>query len=134
VDAGLYIHFLERAEEMIAHYTYGEHYPRGVAPQVLSREALEILSGVSSARNYPFSDEALFDLMGLDINAYDIEMVVSEEDFRRWRLDLRVQDAYSYALFERLVQKDCAMDAKRAERGSAPAEAGCLKKAGKHTS
>jgi spiro-SPASM protein len=109
VDPQLYLQFLERNEEAIAHYTYGEHYPRGVAPRVLSREAVEVLSGVSSARNFPSSAEALCDLMGLDINSYDIEMVVSEEDFRRWRLDLRIQDAYAYALFECLVQKEPAL-------------------------
>ena len=109
VDPDMYLHFLQRAEEQIAHYTYGEHYPRGAAPQVLSAEALEVLCGVSSARNFPFSDEAIFDLMGLDINSYDIEMVVSPEDFRRWRLDLRVRDAYSFALCERLFQKEPAL-------------------------
>jgi len=109
VDPALFLHFLERAQDQLAHYTYGEHYPRGAAPQVLSAEALEILCGVSSARNFPFSDEALFDLMGIDINAYDIEMVVSDEDFRRWRLDLRARDAYSFALISLLVQKEPAL-------------------------
>jgi spiro-SPASM protein len=109
VDPDLYLHFLQRAEGQIAHYTYGEHYPRGAAPQVLSAEAIEILHGVSSARNFPFSDEAIFDLMGLDINSYDIEMVVSPEDFRRWRLNLRVHDAYSFALFALLLEKEPAL-------------------------
>jgi len=103
IDPELFLHFQRRAEEQLAHYAYGEHYPRGVAPQVLSAEALRILRGVSSARNFPFTDEAIFDLMGLDINSYDIEMIVSRHDFRRWRLDLRIRDAYSFALAERLL-------------------------------
>ncbi|MDR2734116.1 MAG: spiro-SPASM protein [Spirochaetota bacterium] len=104
IDPELFLQFQQRAEEQLAHYAYGEHYPRGVTPQVLSAEALAILRGVSSARNFPFTDEAIFDLMGLDINSYDIEMIVSRHDFRRWRLDLRIRDAYSFALAERLLR------------------------------
>lgn len=96
LDPELVASFIAAGERQIAQYTYGEHYPRGTAPEVLSSEALEILTGIASGNNRPFNDEAIFDLMGLDINAYDIEMVVSEIDFRRWRLDLRARSRHAW--------------------------------------
>lgn len=89
--------------EAIAHYSYGEHYPRGVAPQVLSREALQILRGVASGNNRPLDDEAIFDLMGININAYDIEIQVSPLDFRQLRLDLRGRSFMAAALLRNLA-------------------------------
>lgn len=102
-DPALGVKFAEINSGEIAHYTYGEHYPRGIAPQVLSAEAVQILAGVSSGSNRPFDDEGIMDLMGLDINAYDIEIDVSPVDFRRHRLDLRARSRISCRLLEQLA-------------------------------
>lgn len=106
LDPSLIGHFVQVGERQLAHYVYGEHFPRGMAPEVLSAEALTILCGVSSGRDFPFSDEAIFDLMGLDINSWDIEMVVSEHDFRRMRLDLRVMTSEAAARMRSLLTLD----------------------------
>lgn len=83
--------FARMTIERIAHYTYGEHYPLGVAPHALSRECVQVLRNVASGNYTTMDDEAFMDLMGLDINNYDIEVDVSPEDFRRYRLDLRAR-------------------------------------------
>ena len=89
--------------ERLAHFTYGEHYPLGVAPCALAHDTVKILCNVASGNYTPMDDEAFMDLMGLDINSYDIEVDVSEDDFRRYRLDLRVRDIEKRFLISRLV-------------------------------
>jgi len=106
MDPGLVTAFLGTGRHRIAQYVYGEHYPKGIAPQVLSAEALAILAGVSSGNDFRFGEEAIFDLMGLDINSWDIEMVVSETDFRRMRLDLRIRSAEALARMKALLAID----------------------------
>ena len=88
--------------DRIAHYTYGEHYPRGVAPHALSGDAVKILRNVASGNYTPMDDEAFMDLMGLDINSYDIEVDVSPDDFRRYRLDFRARSRERLVLIEQL--------------------------------
>lgn len=105
-DPALIERFVEVGERQLAQYVYGEHFPRGMAPGVISAEALTILVGVSSGRDFPFADEAIFDLIGLDINSWDIEMVVSEQDFRRMRLDLRVTTPEAAARTQDLLRLD----------------------------
>ena len=106
LDPALITSFVETGKRQMAHYVYGEHFPQGIAPEVLSAEALEILHGVSSGQDYVFSDTAIFDLMGLDINAWDIEMVVSKKDFRRMRLDLRVLTEEAAFRMQALLKRD----------------------------
>lgn len=103
VDGALAERYAAMTVERIAHYTYGEHYPRGIAPQALSAEAVRILAGIASGNNRPFDDEAIMDLMGLDINSYDIEIDVSPVDFRRYRLDLRTRSRISCRLIGQLL-------------------------------
>jgi len=109
--ADLYAPFLEAelgeryaaiTQERIAHYTYGEHYPRGVAPHALAQDTVRILRNVASGNFTPMGDEAFMNLMGLDINSYDIEVDVSPDDFRRYRLDLRARNRERVALIAQL--------------------------------
>ena len=39
LDPSLIGHFVQVGERQLAHYVYGEHFPRGMAPEVLSAEA-----------------------------------------------------------------------------------------------
>jgi len=105
LEVTLGIEMVERNNEEISHYTYGEHYPKGIAPEVLSLEALKILHKVASGNNKPLDNEAIFDLMGIDINSYDVEIVVSAEDFRRYRLDFRAIKLENRRLIEKFAQQ-----------------------------
>ncbi len=105
LEAELGKKFSEINNQEAAHYTYGEHFPRGITPQVLSKEAMTILRNVASGNNLPFNDEAIFDLMGININNYDIEIEVSHIDFRHYRLDLKSRTFMQNAQIKKIIEK-----------------------------
>ncbi len=105
LDATLGSEMVDRNNEESGHYTYGEHYPKGIAPEVLSLDCLKILHNLASGNNKPLDDEAIFDLMGFDINSYDIEIIVSAEDFRRYRLDFRSIKLENRRLIEQFAKQ-----------------------------
>lgn len=91
-------------------YTFADGFPRGYAPEVLRRGVIETMAALAEAHGTSWTATVLFDVLSLDINAFDIETEAAEEDFSLLRLSLTVDTRADYTLCRRLVERGVAPD------------------------
>ena len=93
LDSSLTKTLCEEHEEYGSEYTSAEGYVLGVSPEVISAGTCRIVSALLKerrAQNAPQSvlRTSVFDFLKLDINSYDIETHIAEEDYRLFRIQL----------------------------------------------
>lgn len=93
----------ERHAQARAHYTFCDGAPLGLAPEILHPALWNTLA--ASWEKKPLDEgwprDAWFQLLSRDINAYDIEVVLTPEDLRGWRLEFFTDRALNLALCRR---------------------------------
>ena len=89
-----------------AHYTYIEGYPKGLSPECVSLEGMnlinEILAQNTSLQHMPIQRDSLFSLLEKRIHDFDIQTELSPEDMRLYRLELRANSKRNYVISKRL--------------------------------
>ncbi|MCQ2612700.1 MAG: spiro-SPASM protein [Treponemataceae bacterium] len=109
---------VELTEQLLAqHLEYGAEYslqegfPFGLVPEILNTGTAKILSSlISSGKNQKMKEEAekalgnstIFSVIKTDINSFEIETLVAEEDFRLFRLDFSVRTKRNRLMCERV--------------------------------
>lgn len=71
-------------------YSFADGFPYGFAPEIINTDTLKILYEMTQKTqvdfgNKCFSRSAIFDLIKTDINAFEVNSVLSQTDWRLWR-------------------------------------------------
>ncbi|AEJ61258.1 Radical SAM domain protein [Spirochaeta thermophila DSM 6578] len=98
---GLATRLLDQHERYFADYTFAEGHPDGLAPEVVSRRALSALTRL--AGDEPVTRKDLFPILQKDINAFDIETILSSHDARLLRIPLFADTRRTHLLCDRLA-------------------------------
>ncbi|GAB6090993.1 spiro-SPASM protein [Spirochaeta dissipatitropha] len=125
-DSPLYImeeciNLLEQHRRYFAHYSFCDGYPQFSTPEIISVEALQIISALASP-DQQFT--SLFQIIEKDLNAFDIETRISPVDFRLQRLELKADTKRNLLLCSRIAAELATVT--DTEQGNADFSAGEL--------
>lgn len=90
--------------ENIADYTFAEHYPDGFAPFMIQHAAFKKIQMVSYGNNEDYGYKSIERLLHLDINSYDVEMVLAPADLRIIRDAFRVSEKRNFLLVKNFLK------------------------------
>ncbi|MDR1956731.1 MAG: spiro-SPASM protein [Treponema sp.] len=105
----------ERHLRYAAEYSYADGWPYGLAPEILGPGMGGILAKLAGDTEDPMERDALFSVIQKDINAFDIETVISPVDLRYHRLSLAADTKRNLLLLTRFAEAgfSCAQDAEK---------------------
>ena len=120
IDCGLTEKLIKSHENYNAEYTYSDGYSYGFAPEIISRNALEVLSYLAENTHREEGQKAvardsIYNLIKTEINSFDVEAVLAEEDWRLLRLAFHCVRKENYlackALYKEIKdKKDLTVD------------------------
>lgn len=91
---------LEQHTKYFSDYTYTLGYPIGFGAEVIRGGAIKLLNesvkNNDSLSNRRICREAIYSVIEKEINSYEIETVISEEDFRSYRLSFTTNNTLNY--------------------------------------
>lgn len=108
LDLNLTKQLLHDHDEYLSEYTFADGWPIGFAPEVIDSGTLNILSSLCKAKekeNAVVTHDAVFDLMRLDINSFEIESVISEKDYRMLRLEFLCNSKRNFLACKNLFEE-----------------------------
>jgi len=105
LDADLSVRMLQDHLRYFADYTFADGYPAGLTPEILKTNLLSPLSVLAGESREIPGRQALFELIQKDINAFEIETIISPVDLRLLRLDLAADSKSNFLLLKRLFQR-----------------------------
>lgn len=88
-------------EKYKAEYTFQDGYPYGLAPETLDKGACAIIAALLENNHKgkyeeEMSRDAVFSLLSLDINSFEIETVIAEKDYRLLRLEFECSSKINF--------------------------------------
>lgn len=104
-----------------AEYTFADGFSKGFAPELIHTGTLSILAELSkNDKNLndkslqTISRDCIYNLIKTDINAFEIETVLSEQDFRLLRFNFDAENKLNYQtclnLYEKIKQNKVDLD------------------------
>ncbi len=102
LDRKLTDDLLTHHDRYMSQYTFSDGWPLGLTPEILEKSAMEKLALLGRGDDSPLSRDALFTLIQKDINAFDLETLISPVDFRLLRLELAADSKRNFLLLDRL--------------------------------
>ncbi len=96
--------------EYKAEYTFAEGYPEGLAPEVLNKGTIAILSQLSKTSAKATGDQkvtrhSLMDIIKTDINSFEVETVLAPKDWRLFRLAFDCRKKETFIACQKLITK-----------------------------
>lgn len=102
IDSALLQGMLAKHRRYHANYTFGEGFPKGIAPQIINACVLDKLIELASDE-FATSREYIFDTIKREINFFDIETELSSIDLRGCRLMLNYQTFNNSLISNQLI-------------------------------
>jgi spiro-SPASM protein len=87
-----------------ADYTFADGYPQGLTPEILTRETVSRLRGMSASDTGVPDRETLFTVLRKDINSFDIETELAPADLRLLRVSLSADTERNVLLLKRILR------------------------------
>ena len=119
VDAALASSLFARHVEYGAEYTFADCYPAGLAPEVFAAGILPAIAQLAKGLTAPPARDTLFGVIKKDINSFDIETDIADDDVRALRVTLACDTLRGRKLCEALegitAQNYAAVIRERAE-------------------
>ncbi|MDR2632982.1 MAG: spiro-SPASM protein [Treponema sp.] len=94
----------ERHLQYAAEYSYADGWPYGLSPEILGPGMGGLLSKILGDADGPVERDILFSVIQKDINAFDIETILSPVDLRCHRLSLSANSKRNLMLLTRFAQ------------------------------
>ena len=99
----------ETHEKYCAEYTFADGYPYGFAPEIIDAGTVNILYELSKTvqaeeGKKSVCRESIFNLIKTDINSFEVETVLSEEDFRLLRLNFHCGKKESFIACQKFFE------------------------------
>jgi len=93
-----------------AEYTFADGYPYGFAPEILNAGTLKVLYELSISKfqeegKKELSRTAVYDFIKQDINSFEVETLISEEDWRLFRFDFSCAKKENFIACKELFKK-----------------------------
>ncbi len=110
IDIGLINKMISSHLENISDYTFAEHYPEGLTPFIINKGTFKKMLLVSTGNNEPYHYKSIEKLINLDINAYDVEIIISPDDLRFIRDVFRITNKRSFHLVQTLLNQSFNID------------------------
>lgn len=114
LDADLTQRLLDLQTKYMAEYAFQDGYPEGFAPEILDGSSCEIMLNLlkqnqSGIEKKEVTSSSIFDVIKNDINAFDIETLLAEKDYRLFRFNFSCSRKNDFIACQRLYQKalDC---------------------------
>ncbi len=85
-------------------YTFGEGYPYGVAPEIIKTDILPALIQLVGDEQTDISRDGIFSIIQKDINAFELETLLSPEDMRLLRVHLSCDTKRNTLLTEEVLK------------------------------
>jgi spiro-SPASM protein len=82
----LFDRLLQLHETYAAHFTFADAYPAGLGVDLIDSRVLRAMQGLAERNPLPITEQGLFDLIRLDVNAFDVETEIANDDMRMLRL------------------------------------------------
>ena len=110
---------LEMHEKYAAEYSFADGFPAGLAPEIIDFGACSILAQLSENTmkgegEKPVDREAIFSVMRGDINSFEIETLIADEDYRLLRFDFEASSKINFLscrnLYELAVKENVPLD------------------------
>ena len=79
---------LETFKKYGAEYCFADGYPAGLAPEIIHHDTANILAGLAKDNDSPVARSSIFDVLKIDINAFEIETEIAPKDLRSLRVSL----------------------------------------------
>ena len=96
-------------------YTFSDGYPYGFAPELLNAGTVQILAALAENQQKELGEkavsrESIYNLIKTDINSFDVETVISDFDYRLYRLAFHCGSKDNFmqcrALFDSASEED----------------------------
>lgn len=71
-----------------AEYCFADGYPAGLAPEIIHHDTANILAGLAKDNTDDVLRTSIFDVLKIDINAFEIETEIAPKDLRGLRINL----------------------------------------------
>jgi|GEM_PF-5957082 len=82
-------------------YSFSEGYPLGFTPEILNYNIIDYL--IKIAKNEPLNKDAIFNALKEDINAFDIDAVLSQDDHRIHRIELYSENKLNHIILKNIL-------------------------------
>lgn len=106
---------IDTHEKFKSEYSFADGYPAGVSPEIVDKGLAGILSELIKSKeelnNQAVTKTSVFDLIKTDINSFEIETEISENDWRLYRLDFSCDKKENYLSCVSLFEKVKSMSA-----------------------
>ncbi|QTQ11954.1 spiro-SPASM protein [Treponema parvum] len=114
LNTTLTLEVIKTHSEYIAEYTFADGYPYGFAPELINCDTAAIIEKLSlrkdipnAAGDNPVSRDSIFSAMKTDINAFEIETVISPVDWRMYRLSFHCASKEGLLACLKLAEISC---------------------------